>query len=128
MVTTRTLEQIEADLERTRDAYDKKFNDPTHRTLEEFEKWAKPEILALDRLSREKRMMMPYKLSEIPDFADIMTLKDFVNACKSGCFSDYDGSGNYILDGKETNITIYPSDIKYGTIRWEFDSVAWYNK
>ena len=124
----RTLEQIEKDIKKAEEAYDKKFYDPKERSWDEFKKWATPEIRDLGRLSREKRMMMPYELSDIPGFADVMSLKDFIDCVKSGGFIDYDGSGNYVINGKETNITIHPSDVAYGAIRWEFDSVAWYNK
>jgi hypothetical protein len=73
-------------------------------------------------------MMMPYELDNIPDFADVMPLKEFIKCVESGGFIDYDGYGHYVLDGKETNIIIQPSDVKHGAIRWEFDSVAWYNR
>jgi len=125
----RTLEQIEADIERVEEAYDVKFHaDNTNRSWEEFMKWAEPEIRALGELSRERRMMMPYKLTEIPDFADVMPLDEFIKCVDSGGFIDYDGSGNYCIDGMETDIKIHPSDVKHGAIRWEFDSVAWYNR
>ena len=68
----RTLEQIEADIEKAQDVYDVKFHDKTPRSWDEFLEWAKPEIQTLDELSREKRMMMPYELSEILDFADVI--------------------------------------------------------
>jgi len=125
----RTLEQIEADYEKAKEAYDKKFREPNDgRSWDDFLRYAKKEIDDLDRLSREKRMMMPYELDDIPDFADVMPLKEFIECVDNGLFIDYDGSGNYVLNGKETNITIYPSDVVHGAIRWEFDSVAWYNK
>ena len=124
----RTLEQIEKELEEARDAYNKKFHNEEHIPWPEFVKWAEPEIKKMDELSREKRMMMPYTLSDIPNYADVMPLNDFIDCCNSGGFIDYDGSGNYVLDGMETDITIHPSDVKHGAIRWEFDSVAWYNR
>ena len=125
----RTFEQIEVDLDNAVRAYDKKFNEPNDgRSWDDFLRYAKKEIDDLNRLSREKRMMMPYELDDIPDFADVMPIKQFIECVKEGLFIDYDGSGNYVLNGKETNITIYPSDVEHGAIRWEFDSVAWYNR
>ena len=125
----RTFEQIEADLEKANEAYDRKFNEPNDgRSWDDFLRYAKKEVEDLYRLSREKRMMMPYELDNIPDFADVMPLKEFIKCVESGGFIDYDGYGHYVLDGKETNIIIQPSDVKHGAIRWEFDSVAWYNR
>lgn len=80
------------------------------------------------KLNREKRMLMTPEFNDIPDYADVMSLKDFIENVECGGFIDYDGSGNYVRDGKESNITINPSDIRYGAIRDDFDSVAWYNK
>lgn len=125
----RTFEQIEADYKKAEEAYLKKFKEPNDgRSWDEFLRYAKKEIDDLDRLSREQRMMMSYELNEIHNYADVMPLKKFIECVNDGGFMDYDGYGNYVLDGKETNITIYPSDVEHGAIRWEFDSVAWYNK
>lgn len=125
----RTIEQIEADIEKAQEAYDKKFHEPNdERSWDDFLKYSKKEIEDLDRLSREKRMMMPYELEEIPDYADVMTIKLFIECVKDGLFIDYDGFGHYVMGDKETNITIYPSDIEHGAIRTEFDKVAWYNR
>lgn len=125
----RTLEEIEKDIERAQEDYDKKwYADNTNMSWVEFKKWAEPEIRALDELSRERRMTMSYKLNDIPSYADVMKLIDFIECVKEGVFIDYDGDGRYCIDGKETDIEIYPSDVNHGAIRWEFDSVAWYNK
>ena len=128
-IMDRTFEQIEADYEKAEETYLKKFKEPNDgRSWDEFLRYTKKEIDDLDRLSREKRMMMSYELDDIPDFADVMPIKQFIECVDNGLFIDYDGSGNYVLNGKETNVPIYPSDVEHGAIRWEFDSVAWYNK
>ena len=124
----RTLEQIDADYEKACEAYDKKFHEPSDGNWEAFLKYARKEIDDVDRLSREKRMIMPYELRDIPNYADVMPLKKFIECVEDGGFIDYDGSGRYVLNDKETDIAIYPSDVEHGAIRWEFDSVAWYNK
>lgn len=124
----RALEEIMNEIEEVRDSYDVKFNHHDGLSWEAFLKWAEPEIKRLRELSRERRMMMPYKLDTIPDYADVMTLDDFILCVEEGGFIDYDGFGLYVLNGKETNIEVYPSDVKHGAIRKEFDSVAWYNR
>lgn len=80
------------------------------------------------KLNREKRMLMTPEFDEISDYADVMSLKDFIENVKDGGFIDYDGHGYYVKDGKESNIIIHPSDIEHGCIRKDFDSVAWYNR
>ncbi len=61
-------------------------------------------------------MIMPYKLSELSDYGDVMPLKDFIRNVESGGFIDYDGYGYYVKDNKETNIMIRPSDVKHNSI------------
>jgi hypothetical protein len=124
-----TFEEIEAELEKYQELYDKKFNeDNTDRSWQEFLEYAGPEIEKLGELSRAKRMIMPYKLSELSDFGDVMSLKHFIDCVKSGGFIDYDGFGRYVEDGKETNITILPSDVKHNAVRKGFDTIVWFNR
>lgn len=80
------------------------------------------------KLYREKRMLMTPEFNDIPDYADVMSLEEFVECVKDGGFIDSDGNGSYVRDGKESDINIYPSDIQYDSVRDDFDSVAWYNK
>jgi hypothetical protein len=125
----RTLKQIEQEIEKFSELYDKKwYEDDPSRPWNEFLKYAEPEIKKLGELSREKRMMMPYKLSALSDFGDVMSLKQFIDCVNAGGFIDYDGYGYYVKDNQETNIIIYPSDIKYKAIRKEFDTIVWFNR
>jgi hypothetical protein len=94
----------------------------------EYKKYLKEEEDELEFLSREKRMIMPYTLQEIPNYGDIMTLEEFIKCVKSGGFIDYDGSGNYLEFNKMTNIDIYPSDVEFNKIRTQFDRIIWFNR
>lgn len=82
----------------------------------------------VSKASRKYRMIKKPTYSELPDFGDVMSLEDFIDNVKSGGFIDYDGSGNYVKDGMESDITIYPSDYDFGAIRTDFDTIIWYNK
>jgi len=106
--------------------YADKNND--NKSFEEYWEYVYNEKIELAKLDRKRRMIMPYELSELPDYGDVMTLNEFIKACNFGLFVDSDGSGCYSKDGQETNIPIYPSDIIHKAIRREFDSVIWYNK
>lgn len=57
-----------------------------------------------------------------------MDLKEFVEACKDGCFIDYDGYGVYADDYGYTSIYISPSDVTRGHYRKDFQYVCWFNK
>jgi hypothetical protein len=106
---------------------------------EEYCKYREPEISEVIVLEREKRMLMTPQLSEPMKsdldgkvIGDLFTIKEFIENCEDGGFIDYDGSGNYAkeVNGKmmESNISIFPSDIKNKSIRVDFTHVLWYNR
>ena len=95
----------------------------------EYLEFLEPEQSELVKLERERRKIQPYVLSEISDFGDVMSLKDFIGNVKCGGFIDYDGFGYYVKNGKESDIEIHPSDLKNGVIRDdEFTEMIWFNK
>lgn len=94
----------------------------------EYEAAIKPITSKMNKLDRERRLTMEPKFEELSDFGSLMSLKDFIENCKDGSFIDYDGSGRYVKDGKESNISIYPSDVKNKSIRTDFDQIIWFNR
>lgn len=91
---------------------------------------SKPFKKKIAELERENRMERPASLGEEVDHKeeDVMSLNDWKECVNQGLFIDYDGYGEYVKDGRKTKIEIYPSDLKYGAIREEFDTVVWYNR
>jgi hypothetical protein len=73
-------------------------------------------------------MIMPYVLNEMPTYGDVMSLADFIESVEDGGFIDYDGHGYYVKDDKASNIMIIPSDVKFNSIRKDFDKVVWFNR
>jgi hypothetical protein len=98
------------------------------KPYEEYYDFMKAEFNKQSQLSRERRMLVDYKLSELSMFGDVMSLETFIANCKCGGFIDYDGYGYYVKDGKESNIEIYPSDVKHGAVRKDFDTIIWFNR
>ncbi len=64
----------------------------------------------------------------IPEYADLMTMKNFVWFCKSGAFIDYDGHGNYANETHITGGVIKPSDVMSDKYDKAQTHVAWYNR
>jgi len=77
---------------------------------------------------REWSKTMSVKLSPLPDYGDLMTLKEFIESCKDGMFIDYDGVGHYATETEMTDIEVYPSDITNGDIQYEWTHVCWFNR
>lgn len=98
------------------------------KSWEEYSEYLKPENRKIAELNRERRMIMPYELEEMPTYGDVMSLEHFIDCVNSGGFIDYDGYGHYCKDGMETNISIHPSDVKHKAIRKEFDTIVWFNR
>lgn len=61
------------------------------------------------------------------DFGDLMTVKDFLEACDQGAFIDYDGSGHPVKDGKMmSGFRVIPS--KRSEIPKDATHIMWFNK
>jgi hypothetical protein len=104
-------------------------NLPSGLDWTEFENAMKPYDERLSEASRNYRMVQtPKFVDKVPDYGDKMSLKEFISCCKSGGFIDYDGSGEYIKNGKCSGINIYPSDVEHNKIREDFTKIVWYNK
>jgi len=85
-------------------------------------------LVELKALMLQLRMTKEPKLSELSTYGHRMTLADFAETCKDGGFIDSDGFGKYVKDGQETDIEIYPSDVKNGNLREDMDTIIWFNK
>ena len=59
---------------------------------------------------------------EVYEFADVFTVKDWESAVDEGDFVNYDGSGYWVKDGKESR------DEVFSTPSLDATHVAWYNK
>lgn len=101
---------------------------PLGKDWKEVEACMKPYSDKVDDLSRQYRMVKIPTYKDCPKYGDKMDLIDFIDTCKDGGFIDYDGSGNYMKDGKMSDISIYPSDVKFNSIRKDFDTMVWFNK
>jgi hypothetical protein len=129
MNTEKRLQKIEEQLEAIRKQIrEMELNDPCGG-WDEFCMYMKPVWNKQAKLDREKRMLMtPEFERDIPNYGDVMSLKEFINCVEEGGFIDYDGFGTYVRDGKVSNIDIHPSDVKHKAIRKDFDTVIWFNK
>lgn len=59
---------------------------------------------------------------EIPDYAHVMTVDDFLEQAAGGMFIPYDGIGYWCKDGKESK------DGVFYTLSEDATHVAWYNR
>jgi hypothetical protein len=115
-----------AELDKLTEAEQKNYDH--FKSWNEFKAYMKPEWDAIGKLSREKRLTMPYELSELPTYGDVMSLKNFIANVKCGGFINDDGYGNYVKDNKISDVEIYPSDIKNKSVRTDFDTIIWFNR
>lgn len=83
---------------------------------------------ALGEISRTIRFHKEYEMSPHDEIGDLMTMEDFKGCVEGGGFIDYDGFGYYATEKEQSNIVIYPSDIKNNKVREEFSHVKWYNR
>lgn len=70
---------------------------------------------------------MNAKYDEKASGGDLMTVKDFRDACKVGAFIDYDGFGHPVKRGKMAGeITVIPS--KVDEIPEDATHIIWFNR
>jgi len=63
----------------------------------------------------------------LPDYGDLMTVADFIEACEDGCLIDYDGHGYPVKDGlMDDKLSIDPSD--RDQIPADATHILWFNR
>lgn len=71
------------------------------------------------------------KWADVNEDDDIYTIASFIDAVAQGAFTDYDGYGVYMLDGRK-DVTdghqVVPSDIPFMKLRQGYTHIVWYNK
>lgn len=68
------------------------------------------------------------KFEDIPDYADMMPIKEWMECCECGGFIDYDGHGELATATQVSNIIIQPSERESMEIPEWATHVAWYNR
>ena len=122
-------EKLLEELEAARDDADERFsNAPMGMDYKELTEYMRETNMKLSLASRKYRLIKTPVYSELSTFGSVMPLKEFISCCKCGGFINYDGFGLYVKDGKESDIEIYPSDIKNKCVRKDFDTVIWFNR
>lgn len=123
------LETLQKELEFALEADRNRWNDaPSGMDFSEYSKYMGETSDKVRELDGQIRMLRDPVYSDIPDYGSVMSLKEFLDYVDEGMFIDYDGSGNYVKDGKMSDIDIYPSDVNRGVIRKDFDTIIWFNR
>ena len=128
------IEEIEIEMNKLNkilESKDKSWDftrEPYREVYKEYSEFTSLERTQLNELDREMRLIMNYVLSDLPNYGTVMSLEHFIECVNDGGFMDYDGYGHYIKDGKESNIEIWPSDVKHNSVRKDFDTIIWFNR
>jgi hypothetical protein len=129
MKQKKTIEELEKELEIAENEEQEVFNKlEPGLTIEQFYAAMEESGKKNAKISRELRLLLIPEYRDLPTYGTVMSLKEFKSDCRSGGFIDYDGFGHYVKDGKESNITIYPSDVIKNKVRKDFDTIVWYNR
>lgn len=78
-------------------------------------------------LWRQVRLNKTPQFRPIADYGDRMPIEEFISCVNTGGFIDYDGFGHYVRDDQESDIDVYPSDVKHG-LRTDFTEIIWFNR
>lgn len=126
---TEEQQNLERELELAEYEYEIRFksapNDLDWNGLNEYMSSISKKV---SEINRKLRLIMEPTFSELSTFGDVMSLDRFIDYVNMGGFIDYDGYGLYVKDDMESNIEIYPSDVKHNSIRTDFDTIIWFNR
>lgn len=64
----------------------------------------------------------------IPNYGELITLKEFIRYAKNFCLIDSDGHGYYANGGEMSDELVQPSDMMIGKINRKWSHVVWFNK
>jgi len=67
-----------------------------------------------------------YKAPVKDDCGDLMTVAEFIENCECGGFTDYDGFGYPVKDGKTASFVVKPSQRE--DIPADATHIIWYNR
>jgi hypothetical protein len=127
------LTELRTRLKAARDKTKEVYNEEWHKAMDlptlaqytaRIEEISEPYNL----IDRAYRKVQKPSMSDIPKYGCHMTFPAFKATCINGGFIDYDGSGNYATVDKQSNISIFPSDIMSNSFREDFTHVCWYNR
>ncbi len=94
--------------------------------MDEYKNYILPEVTKQSLLYRELRQICDYKLNEIKEGWHI-TIEKFIDNVTGGGLISGDGFGHYATTTHESDVEVYPSDVKYKSLRKDFTHVVWYN-
>ena len=60
---------------------------------------------------------------EVPEYADLYTVEEFIQAVRAGSFGNHDGSGYWVMDGKMNREEEF-----FSSLPLDATHVAWFNK
>lgn len=79
----------------------------------------------IDAIEYRIELNTPVQYERIPTFSDMMELELFIEFVNEGIYTDIEGVGYYSDGHRMTDKAIYPSDVKCGRIREDFEYIVW---
>lgn len=130
------FEEVKKEVERLDDKCDEIFHEGMAKdwSWEEMEKVREPYIKELRLAAAAQVLMTPKESLPSDPYDDLdrecqMPIETFINMCKSGYLSSYDGTGVYADKDKVYHcLNASPWAFYHGFIRDDFEYVCWYNK
>ena len=87
-----------------------------------------PKLKEYIETNREYKLIKEYNLEPHDNIGSLFTIEEFIDICKTGYVTNYDGTGFYATATEQSDICISPGDILANKYRKDFTHVKWYNK
>ena len=125
-----TVDELNAFLEKEEPIADQKASEAyAAPTVQEFEVQHRLAYQEHNKASKYLRLKTTdLNMEPHDDIGDLFDIESFKANVESGGFINYDGFGYYANETEQSNIEVYPSDVKSGIYRKDFSHVKWYNR
>ena len=83
----------------------------------------------MKRICKYCNSKIKIKFSKIPDYGDLMTIEEFIKHVDNKLFINYDGTGRYAFEDKESDYRFDFDEYNfYGKYDKRFTHIMWFNK
>ncbi len=128
-----SLDEIEARIEANNEELDKIWDEDDGSSYEAYKAKCEPFWDDNYYLWTAKTMIIPREkihMRKSSEFEDACRepIGKYIEICKSGYLSGYDGFGEYATENEVSSLQALPRAVYDGYVRDDFDYVCWYNK
>lgn len=131
--TSKTVEEIKQLIKKNDDELQKIWDEDDGNSWEKYKRKCRPywndnkELYVAESLIMSKEKILLTPMSELDRDCQV-PMEEFIEWCKYGYVTSYDGIGYYATKDEISDLSVDPEAFAEGYIRKDFTHVCWFNK